>query len=371
MPRLTPAGQVELLDLLLALPATKTPAQREALLFSLPASIVDSIDLAGDRQSSLVTLIETLEYWGQLADGRWATEVMLLNAIRAARNTQFESKLEAIRRAFALPASAVTLPELPEEIASDISYLMPVGFLGQGQVASRAVARICVPQFFGGTMKIVNGRPRLGLGTGWLIASTLLVTNRHVVAARFDGDPPATPDDVELQAQNAQAWFDYVDADAPYAIVKAIGIVAADATLDYAILRLDRITDTASDRACLMLASDSSSLTPGVALNIIQHPGGIAKQIAIRRNDYIGPVDGDADRFCYLTDTLPGSSGSPVFNDKWEVVGLHRGSRTLPEKVYLKGEAIKYNNVGVRVEAILRDLPPEVRAEIEQAQKNR
>ena len=31
----------------------------------------------------------------------------------------------------------------------------------------------------------------------------------------------------------------------------------------------------------------------------------------------------DATRLIYETDTLPGSSGSPVFNDQWQLVGLH------------------------------------------------
>ena len=86
------------------------------------------------------------------------------------------------------------------------------------------------------------------------------------------------------------------------------------------------------------------------------------KQIAIRRNDCVGIKDGG--EFHYLTDTLPGSSGSPVFNDDWLVVGLHRASQTLPEKVYMKGETIKYNNVGTQIHAILRHLPAALRAEI-------
>src|SRR4051795_2757296 len=125
MPRLSPRQQIDLLDLLLALPATKTAAQRDALLFSLPAQIADSLDLSGDRQSAIAKIIETLDYWGQLTDGRWATEVMLLNAIRAAKDTQFEQRLETFRQVFALPASHVELPDLQEQVAGEINYLMP------------------------------------------------------------------------------------------------------------------------------------------------------------------------------------------------------------------------------------------------------
>ena len=58
----------------------------------------------------------------------------------------------------------------------------------------------------------------------------------------------------------------------------------------------------------------------------------------------------------------------PVLNDEWEVVGLHRASRTLPENVYLKGEMIRYNNLGVRMHAIVRHLPNALRDEIVAAQ---
>ena len=371
MPRLSPRQQLDLLDLLLALPATRTAAQRDALLFSLPPQIADSLDLSGDRQAAVAKIIETLEYWGQLVDGRWATEVMLLNAMRAAKDTQFEQRLEAFRQVFALPASHVELPELEEKVAGDTSYLMPAGFLGAGERTSRGVARLCVPVFMDERMVMDGARPLLGLGTGWLIAPGVMVTNHHVVAARFEKNAVATPADLEQQATHTEAWFDYLHPDAPYTTFKVERLEASNVDLDYAILRLAAVSADGKpcrQWECLRLAPPGHQLRRGTALNIIQHPSGEVKQIAIRRNDFVGPLDGDRHRFTYLTDTLPGSSGSPVCNDDWQVVGLHRGSRTLPEKVYLNGETIKYNNVGVEIRAILGDLPPALRAEIAAAQ---
>jgi V8-like Glu-specific endopeptidase len=367
MPKLTPAQQAELLDLLLEFPGTKEPEQRKALLFSLPSQITDTIDLPGDRYAAIAKLVETLEYWGQLADGRWATEVMIRNALRIAKSTQFEQRFEAIRQTFDLPAAKVRLAALPEQIASEISYLMPVGFLDDGQRAARAVARICVPQIFDGKPRMLGSKkPSLALGTGWLIAPNLLVTNHHVIAARFDGDGPATPSDIATQAAGAQAWFDYVDVDKPYQVYPITTLEAGDANLDYAVLRVDGAAAAdrrpLSDWGHLTIAPETDELRPGRPLNIVEHPSGGVKQIAIRRNDCVG-LEGD-DEFCYLTDTLPGSSGSPVFNDDWLVVGLHRASQTLPEEVYMKGEKIKYNNVGVRIHVILRHLPAALRAEI-------
>jgi V8-like Glu-specific endopeptidase len=339
MPRLSPVQQNELIDLLLEFPATRTPDQREALLFSLPPPVVDSLNLGGDRASALVKMIESLEYWGQLSDGRWATEVMLRNAQRAARNTQFEQRLEALRHVFDLPAAKLDLPDVPEQIASDVSYLMPVAFLEGGHRASRAVARVCVHQIFDGVPRMIGSQPSLAVGTGWLIAPALLVTNHHVLAARFAGDPPATASDIALQAPSSQAWFDYVDAMKPYDVYTATSVEAMDRALDYAVLRLSETSmDTGrplADWGHVRLAAETFELSRGLPLNIVQHPTGDVKHIAIRRNDCLG-MSG-ADEFLYLTDTLPGSSGSPVFNDDWEVVGLHRASRTLPERIYLKG----------------------------------
>jgi hypothetical protein len=107
-PKLTPEQQNELRDLLLEFPGTKKPEQREALLFSLPSQIIDSIDLSGDRHAAIVRLVETLEGWGQLADGRWATEVMLRNALSLAQSTQFEQRFEAIRQTFDGPAAVLS-----------------------------------------------------------------------------------------------------------------------------------------------------------------------------------------------------------------------------------------------------------------------
>jgi endonuclease G, mitochondrial len=366
MPKLTAEQQTELLDVLLEFPGTRKIEQREALLFSLPPQITDSIDLSGDRYAAIVKLVETLEFWGQLADGRWATEVMLRNALRAAKSTQFEQRLEAIRQIFDLPGAKVQLAALPEQIVSEMSYLMPVGFLDDGQRAARAVARICVPQIFDGKPRMLGTKPSLALGTGWLIAPNLLVTNHHVVAARFAGDGPVTASDIAMQARGAQAWFDYVDVNKPYQACPMMALEASDKSLDYAVLRVGgaAVADPRplSDWGLLRIAPETDELHAGRPLNIIQHPSGDVKQIAIRRNDCVG-IKGD-DEFCYLTDTLPGSSGSPVFNDDWLVVGLHRASQTLPEKVYMKGETIKYNNVGIRIHAILRDLPAALRAEI-------
>jgi endonuclease G len=67
--------------------------------------------------------------------------------------------------------------------------------------------------------------------------------------------------------------------------------------------------------------------TPGKAfvgeyLTIIQHPQGERKQVCVRENKLL-KYDPAGNTLWYMTDTVPGSSGSPVFNGSWQVVALH------------------------------------------------
>ena len=68
------------------------------------------------------------------------------------------------------------------------------------------------------------------------------------------------------------------------------------------------------------LIGQTGKVIVGESLNIIQHPNGEPKQLALRENKLVDVLE----QFLhYKTDTAPGSSGSPVFNDQWEVVALH------------------------------------------------
>lgn len=55
-------------------------------------------------------------------------------------------------------------------------------------------------------------------------------------------------------------------------------------------------------------------------ITIIQHPGGRHKQIALRENEVLAKGSNDKRPvLLYRSDTAPGSSGSPCFNDQWQV----------------------------------------------------
>ena len=67
-------------------------------------------------------------------------------------------------------------------------------------------------------------------------------------------------------------------------------------------------------------SKDQGKILLGESINIIQHPEGQEKQLALQQNELIDRFD----QFLhYHTDTSPGSSGSPLYNNQWEILGLH------------------------------------------------
>ena len=83
----------------------------------------------------------------------------------------------------------------------------------------------------------------------------------------------------------------------------------------------------------------------GRFVTIVQHPRGEKKQIALRENRIVDVLDSFLH---YEADTEPGSSGSPVFDDGWEVVALHHASVRAPDHAELGG----FVNEGIRVSGL-------------------
>ncbi|MFC6661913.1 trypsin-like peptidase domain-containing protein [Deinococcus multiflagellatus] len=179
--------------------------------------------------------------------------------------------------------------------------LLGVAYLDLARAAADAVARVVL----GGA----RGRPA-GYGTGWLCSPRVLVTNHHVLSS---------PED----ARGAQAEFGYElrpDGTLRERVTLTLDpdtLFVTSEALDYTLVAVRGETQPFG---YLPLLDAPDKHVVGEALSIIQHPGGEPKQVALRENRL---VDRLPDFLHYETDTAPGSSGSPVFNDAWEVVALH------------------------------------------------
>ena len=260
------------------------------------------------------------------------------------------------------PPPTSDVPKLPrtdaglEILIGGADDTLEVGYLHSGAAASRSVARLRVHRYFDGFPSMLPGdQPDRGNGTGWLLAPGLLITNHHVINAREPSEPAASEQDFDLQGAAVEAVFDDFGPGATPVSVFPTGCVAADSTLDFALLRLPPDVEP---RQPLRLRS-SPVLKPAdralrERINVLQHPGGKPMRLGFR-NNFV--VTGSAERLSYLTDTAGGASGSPLFDDAWFVAGLHRGfDRIEGGPVTVWGQEIGQENYGTPITVLLAHL---------------
>lgn len=216
-------------------------------------------------------------------------------------------------------------------IFSTGSYL-DVSFLRRGTELSTAVARLLVT--------FPDGRQYHG--TAFRVGEDLLLTNHHVL---FDGADDALP------AAGAEAWFGYEHdlAGRPAAHVRvpcAMETVVGDPAHDWAVVR---VAAPVPDGTAVVELPASSAVAPGDRVYIVQHPQGGVKKLAAHHN-VVRHADDDVVQ--YWTDTDHGSSGSPVFDERWRLVALHhRWVRIGPLT-----EPPEYRNQGIRIERVTEGL---------------
>ena len=120
-----------------------------------------------------------------------------------------------------------------------------------------------------------------------------------------------------------------------------------DPTLDFALVAVSGGEQQLGPFGFNRLIEAQGKAVVGEFVTIVQHPRGEKKQIALRENRIVAELE----LFLhYQTDTEPGSSGSPVFNDQWELVALHHASVPDPD------HAGSILNEGIRASRLIRYL---------------
>ena len=359
-----------LVDALLGVPGIDERAGRTALLDGIPPNVRGGLNRHDNQIVDLTNVIGQLDALGRLDNGERPVVIVIHNAWRIVRGTELGRQLEEIQReaeaAYGGERPSQAMPARPEAlIFGGSGEWVSASFFEQAQLAGSRVARLLVPRYEAG-----RKAPGVGVGTGWLVAPRLLLTNHHVVVNRDENEPLPSAADFRRQGESVAAWFDYHREGQEHADVPAVEVVSSSEALDYALLRL---AESASllERRQLALAAGRPDLPRGARLNIVQCPGGGPLTYAIRNNFYVGPGE-KACHLRYLTDTREGSSGSPVFDDKWQVLAMHHGAREVDPQMY-KGDAgmsgvVKFHNEGTAIQDILDDLPADARDEIRQAQ---
>lgn len=300
--------------------------------------ILARLDLDGTPMKVSVDVVRFLSQFGQVAYGKEALGVFL-NYIQPITGDEDSEFIMGLFENYPLdtPVSpsrlidrwrgTTSVAEIQEKIIGE-DTLRHVYILDLAREAAKAVVHLRVPE----------SRGKESLGTGFMIASDLLMTNNHVIASRE-------------QAEKTEYSFNYqLDIDGKVCnslSSQALpgGLFYTNSDLDYTVVSLK---DVPSFGSPLTLKKMQMRRDDRVA--IIQHPGGHLKKISMQ-NNFVAYAD--AKLVQYTTSTLPGSSGSPVFNDIFEVVAIHHSGGMLAEpdsrRRYLR-------NAGTSMIAVLNDL---------------
>jgi endonuclease G len=198
---------------------------------------------------------------------------------------------------------------------------MPVWFLTRGAELGRTVAKVRARTPGGAEAS----------GTGFLVGPRLLLTNSHVLDWSDVGREP-----LASIAPQSLADFDFEERfngqmvpTTTFRLDPGTLLLASPwNVLDYVLVALEphapggaAIEDFGFNR----LTGDLGKITKGEPVYLIQHPYGQAKKVVLQNNLLIDR-DEALPYLTYEADTDNGSSGSPVFNRQWEVVGLHHST---------------------------------------------
>lgn len=288
--------------------------------------------------------------------------------VRAGRLTEAESADRVQKRLHRLERAAIRR-EVTEAVMATRRGVGLVETVGLERVIGRAdfmgigfVELALAVSRFVGRVHVRSSRTRTaGFGTGFMVSPRLLMTNNHVLPSQ------------EL-AVFSEIEFDYQqDRVGRLLPVQTYGLdpqtfFLTDSTLDYTLVAVrDRSAAGIELKryGWLRLIGEQGKALLGDPLNIIQHPNGEPKQIVLRSNELVDLFDHFAH---YVTDTEPGSSGSPVLNDQWEVVALHHQGVPKIENGQLiardgsvwdgvDGDDLQWvANEGVRVSSLVEDI---------------
>ena len=199
-------------------------------------------------------------------------------------------------------------------------------WLSEALRVSRSVARVKLPG---------------GSATGFLVGADVFMTNNHVFENERDTANAVLQFNYELNADGSPAGRDEWKCDPN-------NMFRTNPSLDYSIVRVQKKNGkNVGDVWGFLNLRHGSSVAKNQRVNIIQHPRGRFKEIAFRDNQ----VKVVSDEYIhYLTDTDQGTSGSPVFDDWFNVIALHNQWVRDPNNPHRW-----YRNQGYRIDAILSD----------------
>ncbi len=236
----------------------------------------------------------------------------------------------------------VELPESPAQLEKIFGTALPVGYnhLMRGLQCAESVAKITD----------ASGEP---WGTGFLLKGSLihadlgdspiLVTNAHVCSPE--------PGVGKLLPAEARATFDVTKSieGEPLEITGLDCIWSSPpGTCDVTLLRF--AGPEAAIGQPIEVAQVPQPVTDGGYVYVIGHPAGGGLKFSIRGNDLLA-YDAESIKVHYTAPTEGGSSGSPVFNQAWQLMAVHHAGDSKMRR--LDDPAATYQaNEGITIKGI-------------------
>lgn len=308
--------------------------------------ILTRLNLSASPRTAAVHTLDYLARFGQDDPGR-ETLGVLINKILAyigggdnaeflktlMRNYPFINPPTAVRGITDSWQGSNSSDFIKEKIIGE-NTLRDISMLEMALDASKAVARIVTPD---------------SLGTGFLVAPNLLMTNNHVISS-------------EKKSTESKFVFNYQidkfgnEMETHQYCSKLNGLFYTNHDLDFTVIELEDLNVSHTP-----LKAKAKRISRDERINIIQHPGGHYKKISFQ-NNFVAYADNTVVQ--YTTSTEPGSSGAPVLNNSFEVIAIHHSGGMLIEP---NTQRRHLRNAGTSMIAALEDLAknsPELNSQI-------
>jgi hypothetical protein len=305
------------------------------LKFRLDKSLED-ITLADSREQIVFDVIELSQAQG------WTARL-----VSAARDSApANPELFAFAQWFELVSTDAPRQVLEQTIVQTNSLLDVDAWLSAIGLVEPCVCRV-----------EVKVQQATAYGTGFLVAPALVMTNYHVVEPVIMGAEgkttasglSATADDVVLrfdykrlagggvinpgvEYRLAEDWLTTLSPPSKADLKGANGALPTEDELDFVLIQLKepagdepvggRGEPGAVTRGFIEMPTAAHEFAPHSPLFILQHPEGTPMKVGLD-TEAIVAVNANGTRVLYRTNTEPGSSGSPCFDENWKLVALH------------------------------------------------
>lgn len=205
---------------------------------------------------------------------------------------------------------------------------LDVAFIQRGIQQAASVCRVERPDPATGS--------NIAIGTGFLVKQNLLLTNYHVLAPNAEADPATYLADLVLR-------FGYLTSPDGKAMQGQTFKLAADPIqgfsptdqLDYVFLEVES-SILGSQEIHPVTVNVHKQPIKGMGISLLHHSEGQTMKLAIGSNGITGVYESEG-LLQYCSETSGGASGSPCFNDDWQVVALHHAQKAGSFGVYCEG----------------------------------